>query len=71
MTALRRLTDRLLAAWRERAIALKAVSFGLVGVVNTVIDASVFFLALATLTKSLVVANVLAWLVAVSILVIQ
>ena len=61
-----RLMDRLLAAWHERGAALKAVCFGLIGVVNTVIDASVFFLALATLTSSLIAANVLAWLVAVS-----
>lgn len=61
-----RLFDRLLAAWRRRAIALKAISFGLVGVINTAIDASVFTLALLTLTSSLIVANVLAWLVAVS-----
>jgi putative flippase GtrA len=60
------LFDRLRTAWHERGAALKAVSFGLIGVVNTVIDAAVFFLALATLTSSLVAANVLAWLVAVS-----
>jgi len=66
MGLLSRLTDRLSAAWHERAVTLKAVSFGLVGVVNTAIDASVFFLALATLTSSLVGANVLAWFVAVS-----
>lgn len=44
----------------------KALSFGLVGVVNTALDAAVFFLALAYLTPSLVAANVLAWLIAVS-----
>src|SRR3989304_4982301 len=66
MASLPRLIERLTAAWHERAIVLKAVSFGLVGVVNTAIDASVFFLALATLTSSLVGANVLAWFVAVS-----
>src|SRR5436190_18249525 len=36
------LLDRLLAAWRERAVALKALSFAMVGVVNTAIDFSVF-----------------------------
>lgn len=56
----------MLDAWHRRGAALKAVSFGVIGVVNTVIDASVFFLALATLTSSLVAANVLAWGVAVS-----
>lgn len=70
-------------------MVLKAISFALVGVVNTLIDASVFFLMYASLTSSvqgpafvasvwelcrcgsvesltLIVANVTAWLVAVS-----
>src|SRR3954451_7602432 len=61
-----RLARRLREAWHERAIALKAVSFAMVGVVNTVVDATVFFLAYAFLTHSLVVANVLAWAVGVT-----
>jgi putative flippase GtrA len=60
------IAERLAAAWRRRAVALKAASFALVGVVNTAIDAAIFFTALGFLTSSLVVANVLAWLVAVS-----
>ena len=36
---------RLRTAWQERAIALKAVSFGLIGVVNTLIDLGVFLVA--------------------------
>lgn len=44
----------------------KAISFALVGVVNTLVDAGLFFLALAYLTSSLVAANVLAWSIAVS-----
>jgi putative flippase GtrA len=69
------LIHRLLDAWHRRGAALKAVSFGLIGVVNTLIDAAVFFLVLAALSRagfdhsaniSLIVANVLAWLVAVS-----
>ena len=58
--------NRLADAWRERAVALKALSFGMVGVVNTVVDAALFFLAIGYLTSSLVLANVLSWLVAVS-----
>jgi putative flippase GtrA len=61
-----RASDRLLTAWRERALVLKALSFGMIGVLNTLVDASVFFLALATLTSSLVAANIMSWLVAVS-----
>ena len=58
------LLARLLAAWRERAVALKAVSFALVGLVNTAVDATVFFLLLGFVTSSLVIANVTAWFVA-------
>jgi putative flippase GtrA len=40
-----RLQLRLATAWRRRAITLKAASFALVGVVNTLIDFGVFLLA--------------------------
>jgi len=66
MDPLRRLFDRLLTAWHERAILLKALSFGLIGVVNTAIDLAVFFAAYGMFDVALVPANVLAWLVAVS-----
>jgi putative flippase GtrA len=42
----------LLDAWRNRGLHVKAVSFALVGVVNTVVDYSVFLLARAALTHS-------------------
>src|SRR2546430_9570478 len=58
------LLERLVAAWRERAVALKAVSFALVGLINTAVDAAIFFLLLGYITPSLVVANVTAWFVA-------
>jgi len=63
---LRNIVDRLTVAWHERAIALKAISFAFVGVINTVIDFSVFWTAATYLQWPLVPANVLAWLVAVS-----
>ena len=47
-------------------MSLKALSFALVGVVNTAVDATVFFLMLAYVTPSLIVANVSGWLVAVT-----
>ena len=43
--SLRNLLDRLTAAWHERAVALKAISFALVGLVNSVVDFSVFSFA--------------------------
>jgi putative flippase GtrA len=57
---------RLHKAWHRRAIALKALSFALVGLVNTAIDFSVFWTAARVLDWPLVPANVLAWLVAVT-----
>jgi len=70
-----RLIERLLNAWHARGAALKALSFGAIGVVNTAIDASIFFVALGALTlagfdhdakSSLIAANLVAWAVAVS-----
>jgi len=58
------LVERLSAAWRERAVALKALSFAVVGLINTAIDAAIFFFLLAYATPSLVVANVAAWFIA-------
>lgn len=63
---LQNILDRVTVAWHERAIALKALSFALVGVVNTAIDFSVFWTAATYLKWPLVPANVLAWLVAVT-----
>lgn len=63
---LQNLLDRLTVAWHERAVALKAISFAMVGVVNTAIDFSVFWTTVHFLGWPLVPANVLAWLVAVS-----
>jgi putative flippase GtrA len=60
------LRARLVQAWRDRAVTLKALSFATVGVINTTVDAAFFFLLLAYATSSLVVANVTAWLIAVS-----
>jgi putative flippase GtrA len=57
---------RVSAAWRERAVSLKAASFAFVGLINTAVDATVFFLLLGFATSSLIVANVAAWLVAVT-----
>jgi putative flippase GtrA len=40
--------------------------FGLVGFINAGVDAVVFFSALATVTSSLVIANAMSWIVAVT-----
>ena len=63
---LQNLFDRLAVAWHERAVALKAASFAVVGVVNSVIDFGVFSFCYYYLGLSIVVANTIAWVVAVS-----
>ena len=45
---------------------VQMVRFGFVGFVNAGVDATIFFLALATVTSSLVVANTCSWIVAVT-----
>jgi putative flippase GtrA len=79
----------LLAGWRNRAVSFKAITFALVGVVNTAVDYCVFLVARAVLerssaalmffasvsdfcrcgntaTVSLVAANTMSWIVAVT-----
>lgn len=51
MNFIHNIADRLVTAWHERAVLLKAVSFGLVGVVNAAVDFGVFFLALDGLSQ--------------------
>ena len=63
---LQNILDRLIVAWHERAVALKAISFALVGVVNTLVDFSVFWTAAKYLQWPLVPANVAAWVVGVT-----
>lgn len=63
---MKQLLDRLVAAWHRRAFALKAISFALVGVINTLIDLGAFLLFYNWVGLPLVVCNVLAWAVAVS-----
>jgi putative flippase GtrA len=61
-----RILDRMLTAWHERAIVLKAMSFAVVGVINAAIDLGVFSFAYYVLELPIVLANVMAWAVAVT-----
>jgi putative flippase GtrA len=58
--------ERLAAAWQGRAVSLKAISFALVGVVNTTIDFGLFLVAYGLLGLGLIPANLVSWLFAVS-----
>jgi putative flippase GtrA len=60
------LIDRLHAASRKRATMFKAVSFGLIGFVNTAVDLGVFSLGYYVLGLPIVAANLLSWSVAVT-----
>jgi putative flippase GtrA len=61
-----RIREKLVTGWRNRAVSLKAVSFGMVGVVNTFVDLGVFLIAYGEFGVPLIPANVLSWLVAVT-----
>ena len=60
------LPRRIMAALRQQAWVFKAMSFASIGVVNSLVDLSLFLLALKYLTASLVVANIMSWCVAVT-----
>ena len=51
---------------RNRSVSFKAITFALIGVVNTIVDYGVFLAAHVALDLSLVAANTLSWLAAVS-----
>jgi len=57
---------RILAALRRRRWMIKAMSFASIGVVNSIVDFSLFLLALRYLTTSLVAANIMSWCIAVT-----
>jgi putative flippase GtrA len=63
---LQKILDRLSVAWHERAFALKAASFAMVGVVNTGVDFSIFWTEVRYFGLPLVPANVISWTIAVS-----
>jgi putative flippase GtrA len=48
----RSLAERLSASWRNRALSLKAITFALIGVVNTLVDYCIFLVARAVLSRS-------------------
>jgi putative flippase GtrA len=80
---------RLIAGWRNRAVTFKAISFAMIGVVNSAVDYGAFLIARALLDRSaaaialfasisglcecgsggaisLIAANAISWIVAVS-----
>lgn len=58
--------DRPAPASRKRSVQIKAVSFGLVGAINTLVDLVIFWIALTLLGLPPLLANLLSWFVAVS-----
>lgn len=64
--AVRLILPQIVETWLSRPTVSKMISFGVIGLGNTVIDFGVFTLAYQVLKLPLVPANVLAWLVAVS-----
>jgi putative flippase GtrA len=52
--------------WIDRALVIKVLSFGLVGLINSALDLAVFSLAYFGFGLHIVAANIAAWVVAVS-----
>jgi putative flippase GtrA len=61
-----RLSVWFVEAWNERAVLLKAMSFAIVGVVNAIVDFSVFSFAYFYLGLPIIAANLISWSVAVT-----
>lgn len=66
LSAAQDLINRFHAGSRERATMVKAVSFGLIGFVNTAIDFGVFSIGYYLLGLPIVAANLCSWVFAVS-----
>jgi putative flippase GtrA len=64
--ALEALSQRLIPDPRRRAVALKAVNFALVGVINALVDFSVFSFAYYYLGLPIITSNVISWFIAVT-----
>ncbi|HWM49431.1 MAG TPA: GtrA family protein [Xanthobacteraceae bacterium] len=74
MNAIQQIVRRALSPW-QGTLALKAMTFACIGVVNTLVDFSVFFLSLQTLTSigfsqdskgTLIAANLTSWIFSVT-----
>ena len=61
-----RLSARLSALWRDRTMMLKAASFAAVGMINFIVDFSVFSFAFYVLKWPIIAANIASWIIAVS-----
>ena len=64
--AVRLILPQIVETWLSRPTVSKIISFGVIGLGNTLIDLAIFTLAYQVLKLPLVPANVLSWLVAVS-----
>ena len=60
------LLQRVLPAWIDRTLLLKAMSFGLVGCVNATVDFVVFSVGHLVVGLPIIPANLIAWCVAVT-----
>ena len=63
---LRRSSYGFIVGWDKRRLPAKAVSFGAIGVLRTVVDFCVFWVAAFVAGFPIILANLSAWLIAVS-----
>jgi putative flippase GtrA len=60
------LPARLLQAWRANPVAVKALSFGLIGVINSAVDFALFSLGYYYFGLSILASQLIAWVIAVT-----
>ena len=53
-------------AWRANPVAVKALSFGLIGIINSAVDFGVFSLGYYYFGLSILAAQLIAWVIAVT-----
>ena len=66
MTFLTAIFTRISDDWKRRTVLAKLFSFASIGILNVVVDLSVFTIALRILHSPLVASNVIAWAIAVT-----
>lgn len=61
-----RLFNRVLPVWVDRAFLIKAITFAGIGVVNTIVDFTIFSIGYFYFGLPIIVANIISWSVAVT-----
>src|SRR5438128_4879059 len=59
------IVTKIVSAWKRRSFLAKMFSFASIGVVNVLVDASIFTILVQVFHLQLVLSNILSWAIAV------